>query len=132
VRHVYAVIYQDCRGRYRSAGQFTEYLNEAQDGYDTLARLMTQPSCNGRIGTFGLCYAAHTQAALGCLDPPGLAAQFLDCGGSFNAYRSSIRRDDVFDLKQGPGPPAFQREPEFGRARGLDGLSAHCRKPLLR
>src|SRR6266446_10997166 len=56
--------------------------------------------CNGRIGTFGLSYAAHTQAALGCLDPPGLAAQFLDCGGFSNAYRSGIRHGGAFDLKQ--------------------------------
>ena len=61
---------------------------------------MRQPWCNGRIGTFGLSYAAHAQAALGCLDPPGLAAQFLDCGGFSNAYRSGIRHGGAFDLKQ--------------------------------
>ena len=99
-QHGYAVVYQDCRGRYRSEGRFTKYLSEAEDGYDTLAWLMRQPWCNGRIGTFGLSYAAHTQAALGCLDPPGLAAQFLDCGGFSNAYRSGIRQGGAFDLKQ--------------------------------
>ena len=100
VRHGYAVAYQDCRGRYKSEGRFTKYLSEAEDGYDTLAWLMRQRWCNGRIGTFGLSYAAHTQAALGCLDPPGLAAQFLDCGGFSNAYRSGIRHGGAFDLKQ--------------------------------
>ncbi len=93
VRHGYAVAYQDCRGRYRSGGRFTKYLSEAEDGCDTLAWLLRQPWCNGRVGTFGLSYAAHAQAALGCLDPPGLAAQFLDCGGFSNAYRSGIRHD---------------------------------------
>lgn len=100
VRHGYAVVYQDCRGRYKSGGRFTKYLSEAEDGCDTLAWLMRQPWCNGRIGTFGLSYAAHAQAALGCLDPVGLAAQFLDCGGFSNAYRSGIRHDGAFDLKQ--------------------------------
>ena len=100
VRHGYAIAYQDCRGRYKSGGRFTKYLSEAEDGYDTLAWLVRQPWCNGHIGTFGLSYAAHTQAALGCLDPPGLAAQFLDCGGFSNAYRSGIRHDGAFDLKQ--------------------------------
>ena len=80
--------------------RFTKYLSEAEDGYDTLARLIRQDWWNGRIGTFGLSYAAHTQAALGCLDPPGLAAQFLDCGGFSNAYRSGIRHGGAFDLKQ--------------------------------
>lgn len=96
----YAVVYQDCRGRYRSGGRFTKYLSEAEDGADTLAWLMRQPWCNGRIATMGLSYAAHAQMALGCLDPPGLAAQFLDCGGFSNAYRSGIRHGGAFDLKQ--------------------------------
>ena len=100
VKHGYAVVYQDCRGRYKSGARFTKYLSEAEDGCDTLAWLIGQSWCNGRIGTFGLSYAAHTQAALGCLDPPGLAAQFLDCGGFSNAYRSGIRHGGAFDLKQ--------------------------------
>ena len=96
----YAVAYQDCRGRYRSEGSFTKYLSEAADGYDTLAWLVRQPWCNGRIATMGLSYAAHAQMALGCLDPPGLTAQYLDCGGFSNAYRSGIRHGGAFDLKQ--------------------------------
>jgi len=87
VEHGYAVAYQDCRG-------------EAEDGFDTLVWLRRQPWSNGRVGTFGLSYAAHTQAALGCLDPPGLTAQFLDCGGFSSAYRSGIRHGGAFDLKQ--------------------------------
>ena len=41
-----------------------------------------QPWSDGRIGTMGLSYAAHTQGALACLDPPGLKAIVLDCGGT--------------------------------------------------
>jgi putative CocE/NonD family hydrolase len=96
----YAVAYQDCRGRYRSEGSFTKYLSEAADGYDTCDWLVRQAWCNGRIATMGLSYAAHAQMALGCLDPPGLAAQYLDCGGFSNAYRSGIRHGGAFDLKQ--------------------------------
>jgi putative CocE/NonD family hydrolase len=100
VAHGYAIVTQDCRGRYRSEGRFTKYLSEAEDGYDTLAWLVRQPWCNGRIATMGLSYAAHAQMALGALDPPGLAAQFIDCGGFSNAYRSGIRHGGAFDLKQ--------------------------------
>jgi putative CocE/NonD family hydrolase len=96
----YAVAYQDCRGRYRSEGGFTKYLSEAPDGYDSCAWLIAQPWCSGRIATMGLSYAAHAQMALGCLDPPGLAAQYIDCGGFSNAYRSGIRHGGAFDLKQ--------------------------------
>src|SRR3546814_6273997 len=47
-----------------------------------------------------LSYAAHTQAALACLNPPGLACMFLDCGGFSNAYQSGIRQGGAFELKQ--------------------------------
>ncbi len=48
----------------------------------------------------GLSYAAHTQAALGCLDPPGLVGQVLDSGGFHNAWRGGIRQHGAFELKQ--------------------------------
>ena len=47
------------------------------DGRD-FAWLVGQPWCNGRVATMGLSYSAHTQMALGALDPPGLAAQFIE------------------------------------------------------
>jgi putative CocE/NonD family hydrolase len=100
VRHGYIVAYQDCRGRYGSEGIFTKYLDDGPDGYDTVAWLAQQPWCSGRVGTMGLSYAAHTQGALGCLDPPGLACQFLDSGGFSNAYLSGIRQGGAFELKQ--------------------------------
>jgi uncharacterized protein len=100
VQHGYAVVYQDCRGRYGSEGVFRKYLDEATDGYDTCAWLVQQPWCNGRIGTMGLSYAAHTQVALASLNPPGLAAMFVDSGGFSNAYQSGIRQGGAFELKQ--------------------------------
>ncbi|MCG8547300.1 MAG: CocE/NonD family hydrolase, partial [Alphaproteobacteria bacterium] len=92
--------YQDCRGRFGSEGLFTKYLDDAEDGYDTVAWLVDQPWCNGKIGTMGLSYAAHTQAALACLNPPGLACMFLDSGGFSNAYQGGIRQGGAFELKQ--------------------------------
>lgn len=98
--HGYAVVYQDCRGRYGSEGRFVKYLADGEDGYDCCAWIVGQPWCSGRIGTMGLSYAAHTQAALGCLDPPGLAAQVLDSGGFSDAWNGGIRRGGAFELKQ--------------------------------
>lgn len=98
--HGYAVVYQDCRGRYGSEGEFVKYLADGEDGYDCCAWIVAQPWCHGRIGTMGLSYAAHTQASLGCLDPPGLAAQVLDSGGFSDAWNGGIRRGGAFELKQ--------------------------------
>jgi uncharacterized protein len=100
VRAGYVVIYQDCRGRYDSEGEFTKYLSEGPDGYDTCAWIVEQPWCDGKIGTMGLSYAAHTQAALACLNPPGLACMVLDSGGFSSAYRTGIRQGGAFELKQ--------------------------------
>jgi len=100
VRRGYAVVYQDCRGRYRSEGRFVKYLADGNDGYDTCAWILRQPWSNGRIGTMGLSYAAHTQGALGSAGAPGVRAMFLDSGGFANAYQGGIRQGGAFELKQ--------------------------------
>ena len=96
----YAYVLQDCRGRYDSEGVFSKYLNEGEDGADTIAWLLTQPWCDGRVGTLGLSYGAHVQSALACLDPPGLGAMFLDSGGFSSAYHGGVRQGGAFELKQ--------------------------------
>lgn len=100
VNNGYAVVYQDCRGRYKSEGEFVKYLSDGHDGYDTCAWILKQPWSNGRIGTMGLSYAAHTQGALGSAGAPGVAAMFLDSGGFSNAYQGGIRQGGAFELKQ--------------------------------
>jgi putative CocE/NonD family hydrolase len=96
----YIVIYQDCRGRYRSEVEFVKYLSDGLDGYDTCAWVVDQPWCDGKIGTMGLSYAAHTQGALACAGAPGIAALFLDSGGFADAYQDGIRQGGAFELKQ--------------------------------
>ncbi|MEO7727194.1 MAG: CocE/NonD family hydrolase [Burkholderiales bacterium] len=100
VRQGYIVVYQDCRGRYKSEGEFVKYLSDGEDGFDTVAWIKAQPWCNGRIATMGLSYAAHTQGSLACLNPPGLAAMIIDSGAFSNAYQSGIRSGGAFEMKQ--------------------------------
>ncbi|WCM91953.1 CocE/NonD family hydrolase [Acidovorax sp. NCPPB 2350] len=118
VEHGFAVVYQDCRGRYGSEGHFTKYLAEGPDGFDTLAWVLAQPWCNGKVGTMGLSYAAHTQMALACMNPPGLACMVLDSGGFSNGYQCGIRQSGAFELKQATWAfkqaklsPAAQQDP---------------------
>ncbi|WP_203071245.1 CocE/NonD family hydrolase [Falsiroseomonas ponticola] len=112
----YAVLLQDSRGRGDSEGIFEKYLNEGQDGFDSCAWILAQPWCDGRIATIGMSYGAHSAAALGCLDPPGLVAQVLDSGGFDNAWRNAVRHNGAFELKQASW--AFneaRRSPEAAR-----------------
>lgn len=96
----YAYVLVDCRGRYGSEGVFIKYANEAEDGFDVLAWLVRQDWCDGRIGTLGLSYGAHVQAAAACLNPPGLRAMFMDSGGFSSAFHSGVRQGGAFELKQ--------------------------------
>jgi len=100
VEQGYVVVYQDCRGRYDSQGRFEKYLSEADDGEDLLRWLVRQPWCNGKIGTMGLSYAAHTQFALATKSPPGLTTLILDCGGFADAYQCGVRQGGAFEMKQ--------------------------------
>ena len=96
----YAMVVQDTRGRFASGGSFVKYLTDGPDGEDTISWLRAQPWCNGQVVTLGLSYGAHTQAALGCLDPPGLLAQVLDCGGFLDAWQHGVRQNGAFELRQ--------------------------------
>jgi len=117
VRAGYVVVYQDCRGRHASEGEFVKYLAEGYDGFDTLAWIAAQPWCNGNVATMGLSYAAHAQAALACLDPPMLAAMVIDSGGFSNAYQCGIRQGGAFELKQATWAFNQAKESRYAQAR---------------
>ena len=98
--HGYVVVIQDCRGRYHSEGGFTKYTEEGNDGFDTLAWIGEQGWSNGQIGSYGLSYAAHTQAAMASSNPHNLTCMWLDCGGFSNAFISGCRNNGAFELRQ--------------------------------
>lgn len=76
----YVFISQDCRGRYNSEGAFISYPSEGDDGVDTMAWIMTQPWCNGRVAVTGSSYYASTAQAILCRNPPGLVAAVIRVG----------------------------------------------------
>jgi len=98
--HGYVSVLQDTRGRYQSEGGFTKYVGEGEDGLDTMAWISQQDWFGGKIGTYGLSYSAHTQAAAACLNPPNLACMWLDSGGFSNAFLSACRNGGAFELRQ--------------------------------
>jgi putative CocE/NonD family hydrolase len=70
----YAVVIQDCRGRYDSDGEWNPYVCEAEDGYDSQQWLGQQPWCDGNVGTFGISYVGFTQVQTAPLRSPYLKA----------------------------------------------------------
>ncbi|MBI4442794.1 MAG: CocE/NonD family hydrolase [Acidobacteria bacterium] len=86
----YAVLIQDVRGRYRSPGEFTHFLDEGwgerQDGYDTIEWAGIQPWSNGKVGTKGGSYSCFNQNLLAVTQPPHLSAMFCSDSAS-NWYK---------------------------------------------
>ncbi|GAA4970958.1 CocE/NonD family hydrolase [Kineococcus glutinatus] len=70
----FAVVVQDTRGRYRSAGAFDPFRHEAGDGADTIAWIRRQPWSDGRVAMYGASYIGATQLLAASAAPEGLHA----------------------------------------------------------
>jgi len=74
VRHGYAYIVQNERGRYFSEGEWDILGPPLTDGYDAFEWIRKQPWSNGRIGTVGCSSTAEWQMGVASLDHPAHAA----------------------------------------------------------
>ena len=70
----YRVVAQDVRGKFRSEGDALLFVNEADDGYDTIEWLTRQPWSNGRVAMWGDSYYGYTQWAAAASQHPALKA----------------------------------------------------------
>ncbi len=69
----YAVVIQDVRGRYSSDGDFYAFVNEIDDGYDSVEWVAGQDWCTGKVGMYGGSYVGATQWLAAKSKPPSLA-----------------------------------------------------------
>ncbi len=60
-RRGYICAIQDCRGRFGSRGIWEPFVNEAQDGYDTIEWLARQAWSSGKVGMIGGSYLGWVQ-----------------------------------------------------------------------
>ena len=90
----YAFVAQDCRGRYRSEGDWFPFVNEARDGHDAIEWIAEQPWSNGRVGMIGGSYQGIVQWAAASTHPPHLSCMIpqetpVDLYGDM-VYRSGV------------------------------------------
>jgi uncharacterized protein len=73
-RRGFVVAVQDVRGRYASEGEFTPFVHETQDGYESVEWAAGLPGSNGTVGMYGFSYPGATQLLAAVARPPSLAA----------------------------------------------------------
>lgn len=70
----YIVVLQDCRGRFKSGGEWEPFRYEGPDGYDTVEWAAGLPGSNGNVGMYGASYVGFTQWIAAVEQPPHLKA----------------------------------------------------------
>jgi putative CocE/NonD family hydrolase len=92
----YVVAVQDVRGRHASDGEFTPFVHETRDGYESVEWAAGLRGSNGKVAMYGFSYPGATQLLAAVAQPPSLcaiapgftSAQFYDgwaySGGAFS------------------------------------------------
>ncbi|MEV7007507.1 CocE/NonD family hydrolase [Streptosporangium sp. NPDC051022] len=70
----YIFVMQDVRGQFASGGVWEPFVNEADDGFDTVAWAAALPGSDGRVGLVGTSYQGYSAWRAALLRPPALAA----------------------------------------------------------
>lgn len=95
--HGYALVLQDCRGRFASEGEWTPFHAERNDGYDSVEWCAEQPWSNGKVGIYGPSYMGITVWQAVAAAPPHLKAAFAYLGAS-NCYEGWTYSGGAFEL----------------------------------
>jgi predicted acyl esterase len=86
----FAFVVQDCRGKGKSEGAYHPFVEDPQDGYDTVEWLAKQKWANGKIGMFGASAMGIAANLAAMENPPHLSAIFV------MVARSSIYHQSAF------------------------------------
>jgi predicted acyl esterase len=118
----YVFVQQDVRGKGRSQGFYAAYVNDIEDGYDTVEWAASQPWSNGKVGITGASALGVTSNAAAMAAPPHLKAAYVVVA-PFDRSRSSfmggvIKEKDTIGWLKGQG--VSQAEIDDLRARAAD------------
>lgn len=140
IKHGYALVLQNERGRFYSEGDW-EILGKPQtDGYDTLTWIAKQPWSNGKVGTRGCSSSAEWQLALAAQNHPAHAAMVPQASGAGigkvgefeeqgNWYTGGVPRNLFFvwlygvDNPLNPQPPKGLDQPTIARLAKYNDLA---------
>lgn len=84
----FALVIQDCRGRFGSEGTYRMFRDDADDGHDTVAWAAAQTWSTGKIGMTGRSAAGITTFLAAMAGAPGLAAGWVSITRNPNSVAS--------------------------------------------
>lgn len=100
-RRGYAFVVQDCRGRFKSEGQYRPFLDDHTDGYDTVEWIAAQPWSTGKVGMYGASAMGIVTNLAAMMNPPHLVAGFVMVARSSvyhqTAYIGGVYRKEMND-----------------------------------
>ena len=73
----FALVVQDCRGSFKSEGEYRPFMTDHVDGYDTIEWIAQQPWSNGKVGMYGASAMGIAANLASMMDPPHLVANFV-------------------------------------------------------
>jgi len=82
----YIAVFQDCRGRFASEGEWYPFKRESADGYDTVEWAAALPHSDGRVAMWGGSYLGITQLLAAVARPPHLVG-ITPWAAPFDFYR---------------------------------------------
>jgi len=91
----YAIVVQDCRGRFASEGKYMPFMDDHFDGYDTVEWIASQPWSNGKVGMTGASAMGITANQASITAPPHLTAMFVMVAPA-SAYQHAIYTGGIF------------------------------------
>src|SRR5678816_776573 len=91
----YAVVLQDCRGRFKSQGRYLPFMDDHADGYDTVEWIAAQKWSNQKIGFYGGSAMGITANQASYMTPPHLTAMYVMVAPA-SAYQQAIYTGGIF------------------------------------
>lgn len=106
----YVFVLQDVRGKGRSEGFYSAFINDFEDGYDSVEWAAKQPWSNGNIGITGGSALGITGNAAAMAAPPHLKAAYVVVAPADllrNTYMGGVLKEkDTLDWLKWHGEPA--------------------------
>ncbi len=93
----FALVIQDTRGRFTSEGEFNCFVDDIDDGYDTVEWAAAQPWSDGKVGMVGASYVGATQWLAATTKPPHLVTMVPNVTAS-NYHNGWTYQGGAFEL----------------------------------